>query len=594
MVLLSEAQLHYADQKYELAVALAEQAEEALEHAHMLGWLLLAGWLRGEALAALGRIGEARMLHAATLREAERAALPQVAQRCLAALGLLAAAAGDAAGAEATLQRAVALVEDLRAPLPADEFRTAFVADKLAPYTELVRLCLAGGAGRVAEALGYVERSRARALADLLGGALRPRLRARDPFEAELLARLEELRGELNWFYSQINRPPDAEEPRSPEVMAQLYAAVREREGAVSEITRQLQQRSAGAGAPNQPPERFDIGQIQRDLGRETALVEYFSLDGELLAFVVTDAGVEVVRGLGAEEHAEALLGQLRFQIDSLRYGAQRLRGHLAQLTLRARHYLAGLYDLLLRPIEERLGSRRLVVVPHRSLHYVPFHALYDGTRYVIERREVCYAPSASVLRYCLAIEPRPLRRALLLGVPDQQIPRVRDEVRALAPLFPETRALLDESATLVALREHAPSADVLHLACHGQFRLDNPLFSSLRLADGWLTVRDAYDLDLACGLVTLSACETGTNAVAPGDELIGLARGFFTAGAPTLLVSLWTVDDESTAALMAGFYAQLQAGVRPGAALRHAQRALLEDHPHPFFWSPFVLLGRW
>jgi CHAT domain-containing protein len=81
---------------------------------------------------------------------------------------------------------------------------------------------------------------------------------------------------------------------------------------------------------------------------------------------------------------------------------------------------------------------------------------------------------------------------------------------------------------------------------------------------------------------------------VAPGDELIGLARGFLSAGAPTLLVSLWTVDDDTTAMLMARFYARLQAGENSAGALRSAQCALLGQHPHPFFWSPFVLLGRW
>jgi CHAT domain-containing protein len=252
------------------------------------------------------------------------------------------------------------------------------------------------------------------------------------------------------------------------------------------------------------------------------------------------------------------------------------------------------LHSLLLRPIERRLGTRRLIVVPHRALHYVPFHALYDGTSYVIERREVGYAPSASVLRYCHARPPQPLDHAVLLGLADEQTPHVRNELAALAPLFPTATVLLDNQATLAALRARAASADVLHLACHGQFRPDNPLFSSLQLADGWLTVRDAYSLELNCGLVALSACETGANTVAPGDELIGLARGFFAAGAPSLLVSLWTVDDESTAALMTSFYTRLRAGDRPAAALRHAQCELLSDHPHPFFWSPFVLIGRW
>jgi CHAT domain-containing protein len=340
--------------------------------------------------------------------------------------------------------------------------------------------------------------------------------------------------------------------------------------------------------------EPFDAAALQRALGRDTALVEYTSLDGELLAFVVTDETVEVVRGLAHEREVNEALGQFRFQLGSLRYGSARMRAHLAPLTERARRHLGTLYDLLLRRVEPRLGDRRLVVVPHRALHYVPFHALHDGDSYVVERREVSYTPSAGVLRHCLEKPSRPFGRALLLGVADEQTPRVRDEIKALAPLFPDSRALLDADATLDALRAHAPAADVLHLACHGQFRPDSPLFSSLRLGDGWMTVQDAYTLDVGAGLVTLSACETGVSAVAPGDELIGLVRGFFYAGAPSLLMSLWTVDDEATAELMTDFYTQLRAGSRPASALRSAQLRQMRERPHPFFWSPFVLTGRW
>ena len=234
------------------------------------------------------------------------------------------------------------------------------------------------------------------------------------------------------------------------------------------------------------------------------------------------------------------------------------------------------------------------MVVPHRALHYVPFHALYDGAAYAIERREICHTPSASVLRRCLTRPYRPIDRALLLGLPDAQIPRVRDEVRAIAAQFDQAETLLDEQATPAALRQRAPGADAIHLACHGEFRPDNPLFSALHLSGGSLTVRDAYELNLQCELVALSACETGISAVSPGDDLAGLARGFFSAGAPTLLLSLWTVDDASTADLMAHFYRRLRAGARPAAALREAQRALLTRTPHPFFWSAFALFGRW
>src|SRR5215207_7123443 len=591
----------------EQARALAQAGRASIvagdtEAAHELLARARAGYaseanLVGEAYVTLT---EAQLHHAegdygstAVLAAQAEAPLPQVAERCHTSLGLLAAARGDPPRAEASFKRAVSLIEDLRAPLPAEEFRTAFVADKLAPYDELVRLCLAElGGRRVTEALCYAERARSRALVEMLSGALAVHPQPRDEFEAGLFEQLDRLREELNWFYSRINRPAEPADSRRVAAMQALHDAVRERETKTLEIMRQLQQRGGGTALGRSEP--LDVAALQRALGEDTALVEYTSLGGELLAFVVTGDRVEVVRGLADEREVNEALGQLRFQIGSLRYGSARMRSHLASLTERARRHLAQLYDLLLRRVEERIGDRRLVVVPHRALHYVPFHALHDGAAYVVERREVSYAPSAGVLLRCLERPARPFTTALLLGVADEQTPRVLDEIRALAPLFTEAEALLDSEATLGALRGRARGADVLHLACHGQFRPDSPLFSSLRLGDGWLTVRDAYTLDLSAGLVTLSACETGVSAVAPGDELIGLVRGFFYAGAPSLLLSLWTVDDEATGELMTDFYTHLRAGARPAAALRSAQLRQMHDRPHPFFWSPFVLTGRW
>jgi CHAT domain-containing protein/tetratricopeptide (TPR) repeat protein len=598
LVTLASAQLAYAEHDYATVLVTTSAAETPLAQAGMWGRLLAARWLRGESSRALGDQAAAGELLQATLRDSEARDAPQIAQRCHTSLGRIAAASGDSPSAEASFKRAAALIETMRAPLPADEFRMAFAADKLTPYTELARLCLANTNGsRIAEALGYVERERSRALVDALGNTIRKPEQSQDPFEARLVARLNDLRQELNWFYNQINRPLEGETPRSTAAIAALHQAIHEREAEVSLIHSQIQQMPTGATDGHGPltmVEALDIAQLQRDLGPDTALVEYFILDEELLAFIVTNERVELVRGMAREEQVEVALEQFRFQIGALRYGTGQLRAHLEQLTSRARHYLGMLYTLLLRSIEPRLGTRRLIVVPHRALHYVPFHALYDGTSYVIERREVSYAPSATVLHHCNARPPKALDRALLLGLADEQTPHVRDELAALAPLFPSATVLLDRQATITALRAQAASADLLHLACHGQFRPDNPLFSSLRLADGWLTVRDAYQLDLNCGLVALSACDTGASAVAPGDELIGLARGFFAAGAPSLLVSLWAVDDESTARLMASFYTRMRAGDRPAAALRYAQCELLNEHPHPFFWSPFVLLGRW
>jgi CHAT domain-containing protein/tetratricopeptide (TPR) repeat protein len=592
LVRLVEAQLLYDQQDYEGASEAALDAEVTLVEGGSWSRALIARWLRGEAARSLENGHEARQIFHSALRDAEANALPQIAQRCYTSLGLLDATAGNTESAEASFEQAVSLVEELRSLLPSDEFRTAFVTDKQIPYIQLVKLSLSALDGpKAVEALGYVERAKSRALVDMLSGAVQARVKPRDDFENDLVSRLDELRGELKWFYSQIDRSPQTQSPSRPESLGALRAEVRELEGKMLEIMRQLQQR-AGGGLTSE--EQLDVSALQRAIGTDTAIVEYFAIDGELLAFIVTAESVEVVQALGRESDIAAVVDRLRFQTNSLRFNTETLQEHMGELTSRTQRHLKVLYDALLRPLEDRIGERRLVVVPFRSLHCIPFQALYDGTTYLIEQREVCYAPSASVLLHCLAVPRRSLRYAVLFGVADQSAPKVRDEIGTLAPLFPASVALIDERATLDALHIKASSADVLHLACHGQFRPDNPLFSSLKLSDGWLTARDAYNLDLNCGLVTLSACETGVSAVAPGEEIMGLARGFFSAGAPSLLVSLWTVNDEATADLMSWFYSALLAGQSPAAALRQAQLKMLTGHQHPFFWSPFVLLGRW
>jgi CHAT domain-containing protein len=124
-------------------------------------------------------------------------------------------------------------------------------------------------------------------------------------------------------------------------------------------------------------------------------------------------------------------------------------------------------------------------------------------------------------------------------------------------------------------------------------FRADNPMFSSLRLHDGWLTATEVLQLDLDGTIVTLSACESARNQVLAGDELVGLARGFLGAGASTLVASLWLVQDETTAWMMENWYARLQSGANRAAALRDAQLTLKERHQHPYYWAPFVLIGQ-
>lgn len=594
IVELTHAQLLYREGKFEGARMLAGQAEPALFLSGSWQRLLLARWLRSEADRELGNLGPARELLERTLLESETHGQPQIAERCLSSLGAVALEEGNLDLAEVNFKRAIELTEELRAPLPGEEFRTAFFSNRMSPYHELTKLCLTNGDERAVEALGFVERARSRALADALAGRITLSAEARDDFEVHLQGQVEKLREELNYLYNQMHRsvrgPVKIQKPDS-----QLERGRLERERKLLELTRQLQHRGAKRDATSREEEaHFSIAQLQSALGSERALVEYTTIDDQLIAFVVTSDGLEVVRDLGTETEIASEIERFRFQIDTLRYGSTQVRNHLPALTERTRRHLRSLYDRLLSTIEPKIGDRQLVIVPHRALHYLAFQALHDGESYLVERRQVSFAPSAVVLQQCLDRPGYDFQKAALLGVADEQIPGVHEELRALDKIFPQVNRFLDKAATAEVLRRSSTGVDVLHLACHAQFRSDNPLFSSLKLGDGWFTARDAYGLKLNCGLVTLSACETGMNEVAPGEELMGLARGFLSAGSPTVMMSLWTVDDEATAELMATFYDELAGTKSPAAALRAAQIKLLQQRPHPFFWSPWVLVGRW
>jgi CHAT domain-containing protein len=158
---------------------------------------------------------------------------------------------------------------------------------------------------------------------------------------------------------------------------------------------------------------------------------------------------------------------------------------------------------------------------------------------------------------------------------------------------LPQAELYLGNQASAAVLRQRGPETGFLHIATHGVYRQDNPMFSAIRLGDGYLNLYDLYQLRLNAKLVTLSGCATGMNFVAAGDELLGLQRGLFYAGATSLLLSLWDVHDRSTAELMQEFYkGYIQSGDMAGS-LQAAMRSLEQKHPHPYFWAPFVLVGK-
>jgi CHAT domain-containing protein len=282
-------------------------------------------------------------------------------------------------------------------------------------------------------------------------------------------------------------------------------------------------------------------------------------------------------------------LGQFQLNVAAaLRLGPE--AGAVRALRLSALRMLQQLHAALLGPLALRPEAcRRLVIVPYGGLHYLPFHLLHDGAHHLIEQHEVVVLPAAG-------LAPRPGVRqppgTLALAYDwEGRLPHTHAEADLVKRLFGGS-VWTDEAARRPVLQ--ASPRQVLHVAAHGQYRLDQPDLSYLQLADGPVYADDLLQHDLSYELVTLSACETGRATVAGGEELIGLGRGLLYAGAGALVLSLWSVADASTLRLMEGFYRRLRDGASKAAALRQAQCALLAETPelHPAFWGAFQFVG--
>jgi CHAT domain-containing protein len=181
---------------------------------------------------------------------------------------------------------------------------------------------------------------------------------------------------------------------------------------------------------------------------------------------------------------------------------------------------------------------------------------------------------------------------SLVLGVGDARTPFIQEETKAVAAILPESELFLGGNVTQAVLRDKGPVSRFIHIGTHGRFRCDNPMFSAIRLGDAYLTLYDLYQMRLPAELVTLSGCSTGLNVVAKGDELLGLVRGLLNAGANSLLLSLWDVQDRTTSELMTAFYVRLRTSSNKAAALQGAMQELREQYPHPYYWAPFILIG--
>jgi CHAT domain-containing protein/Tfp pilus assembly protein PilF len=584
-----EALVLYRDGQHARARQFGEKARALFSRASAPARAALCDLLLARLDLQAGNLQQAEETCQAVSARTAGAETPMLTYQAHFVLGLIREAQGERNAAYEAFEKAHAALEHLRSRLQGDNLKVAFFEDKQAVYESLVSTCLTGAptAGQLEAAFGFIEKAKSRSLADLIAFravSLAPRVagRATDA--------VRRLRQELNSHYRQLELEEITQEKRSARRIEGLRHQTRALEKQLSRSLDEIRHTDEEFSAL-QSGASFGLDEIRSSLAPDTILLEYYQARGQTYVCVLGRNQLDIV-ALGPITHVRDLLRLLQFQFSKFRLGPDYVGAFTAQLQAASETHLRELHAALIAPIRDRLQAAHLVVVPHDVLHFLPFHALFDGQRCLIDEFTLSYAPSSSVYRLGWTKQAKSNGGALIMGVPDSLTPFIVDEVRAVASVLPDPKVFLGSDATVDQLRRHGEESRFVHIATHGLFRRDNPMFSSIRLGDGPLSVYDLYQLRLSAELVTLSGCGTGLSVVVGGDEQIGLVRGLLYAGARAVLLTLWDAYDSSTADFMKAFYGHVRQGWSKARAAQAGMRELRERHAHPFYWAPFALIG--
>ena len=460
---------------------------------------------------------------------------------------------GDRAGAQRALRTGLGLLEGYRETLGASDLR-ATVSEI---GVELAQLGL-----RIA--LASLDTDSMLAWADRLRGSALRLPPVTPPDVPELRDRAAELR----------------------QVSAEIWRAERSRRATRTLLARQamleasirrVSRHTAGEAAPGSaPPGRRELARALRN----AALVELIELDGTLTALTLAD-GHLTRHALGSAEPVREELEWLRFALVRL---TRRSQGAAQRATMLqgARASAETLGERLIAPLADSVGDRPLVIVPTGSLHAMPWAMLPQ-----LRGRPVVVAPSAATWSALQA--PRAAIRSKIVVAAGPRLRHATAEVAAVSGLYSRPATLTGRQATVAAVMQALDGATVAHLACHGHFRSDSPLFSSLELADGPLNAYELQRLRRPPQLIVLSACDLATSDTRPGDELLGFAAALIAMGTRTVIASVVPVPDAGATRLMTSLHGHLTAGDQPSVALAKAQERLSS---RGYGQAGFVCLG--
>ncbi len=498
------------------------------------------------------------------------------------------------------LKLAVEAVEKVSGHLNVDLYKSEFLENKIVIYDELIRLL---GPSHPAEAFNYAERRQSRAFLE----AVQKRVVASQSGADELHRKKEEVEGRLigkqRALVAQLSKP---DSQRDYALIESLRRELRDVRAQHTQLLKTVELRNPAEAALQAEVTPRSAQQVQTEiLGHNQALIEYVVTDQEVLAFVLDRSSCKFVRSPISRKTLNAQVRQLHLPFQQLRQGRTDLL-HLSYDVSLAHD----LYKTLFLPLESLLlGKTDIIVVPDEALNYLPFESLarsrvtgekipaihyaeYREVDWLVRHYTVRYAFSATSLDPKLreALSPQGelvafgisgatgsentriaravLRRAsedgaVLPSLPP--LPLAAKESRRVAQIMAGrlgTRVFTDGQATESAFFREAPAAGYLHLAVHSLLNNEQPYYSALLLApevasDGLLQTFEIASTHLNARLVTLSGCETALGKMVRGEGLLGLRRAFLQAGARSVLVSLWSVED-SSADFMEEFYKNL------------------------------------
>jgi CHAT domain-containing protein len=474
-------------------------------------------------------------------------------------------------------RQSIQQTESIRSLLQSEDHRRSFFEGGLNAYVGMIDALLASEKSE--EAFNYNERARSRAFLDVLGSKTELSRIKGDYADQERA--LNELMASLR-----VKLAVDQFSPTDRErLMQELGVAEKAYDNFLANVRKQDKEQLSLMTV-----EPLTLKQVQQLLDPGVSLLQYFVTRDRVLLWIIENQRMNFVAlSLGRDD--------LIAKVHALRDGIRRIEDGD-----QSRSMAAELYRLLIEPALPFTFGKELLIVPHDVLHYLPFHALVSFRgKFLIEDYSVSYLSSASLMQFTKEKKQSRRETVLALGNPNLGDPAynlrfAEREAREVGQAYPKSTVLVGDQATKTQAVAYGPAHDILHFAVHAEYNEEEPMSSALLLArdgneDGKLKASEIFSLNLKADLVVLSACETGLGKISSGDELIGLTRAFIYAGTPSIITTLWKVNDRASYELMREFYFNLKT-MKNSEALRQAQLKTMKEFPQPFFWAAYGLTG--